>query len=72
MSSPNDSTDATTSPPADHGHDAAPSGPAYWLVTGTSAVIVALACWLAVKYLVWPGEGGDGHIKRRILREEEP
>jgi hypothetical protein len=36
-----------------------------------AVAIVALTFVLAIKYLIWPGERGDQHIKRRILEDEE-
>lgn len=43
-----------------------------WTVVGISVVIVAFAFYLAIRYLFWPGERDDAHIKRRILRDESP
>ena len=76
MSSPLDETE---------GHEAeatlvatGPTAPAYrpgpweWTVVAISVVIVAVAIYLAIRYLIWPGERDSSHIKRRILRDETP
>lgn len=68
---PTTETTAHTGETAGGHGSAAPDGPAYWVVTGISTAVVALALYLAVRYLFWPGETSDDHIKRRILREEE-
>jgi hypothetical protein len=36
-----------------------------------AVAIVVLTFVLAIKYLIWPGERQDEHIKRRILDDEE-
>lgn len=39
-------------------------------VVGVSVVIVIITFYLAVRYLLWPGESDDSHIKRTILEDE--
>ena len=45
-------------------------GPGDCLIVVLSVIVVAVATYLAIRYLLWPGETGAEHIKRRILREE--
>jgi len=73
VTEPNPSTEITAhteEPAGAHGGEA-PGGPAYWAVISLSTAIVAVAFYLAARYLLWPGETEDDHIKRRILHEEE-
>jgi hypothetical protein len=42
-----------------------------YTVIVVAVAIVVLTFVLAIKYLIWPGERGDQHIKRRILEDEE-
>lgn len=39
----------------------------YYLVLVSSSVIVLTTIYYAIKWLIWPGETNDDHIKRRIL-----
>jgi hypothetical protein len=41
------------------------------LVEGVAMAIVAVTLYLAIRYLVWPGEGEADHIKRQVLDGEE-
>lgn len=54
------------------GADEEPSAAAEWTVFGLSSALVAVTIYLAIRYLIWPGETSEDHIKRRILREEDP
>lgn len=37
-----------------------------------AAVILIYACFRAVLLTVWPGERETCHIKRRVIRDEDP
>jgi len=53
------------------GGSSASVGTVEWtMVVVVSAAIVAITFYLAVLYLVRPGEHDDEHIKRQILDEE--
>lgn len=53
------------------GGSSASVGTIEWtMVVLVSSVIVAITLYLAVLYLVRPGEHDDEHIKRQILDEE--
>jgi len=63
-----DTSEFTTST---HGrHNSAPEGIIYYLVFGISAIIVIAVFVWAIKYLFWPGEKGEDHIKRQILEDD--
>ncbi len=44
-----------------------PNGPMYYIVLIGSSLIVLAAIYYSVKWLIWPGEKSEDHIKRRIL-----
>lgn len=51
-----------------HGrHNTAPDGIMYYLVLIVAAAIVAAVFYWAIKYLFWPGEKSEDHIKYKIL-----
>jgi hypothetical protein len=55
----------------DHGADGSrPEGLFDYGVIVVSTAIVAVTLYLAVRYLVWPGERSGSHIKRTILDSE--
>lgn len=67
MSRPESQTNATTeeADPPDR-----PDGIFDYTVIGVSTAIVAVTFYLAVRYLLWPGEQAETHIKRTVLEEE--
>ncbi len=51
-------------------HGAGPESRWDYLIIGVVAVIVAIALFFTVKWLIRPGEGSGKHIKRMILSEQ--
>lgn len=45
-----------------------PDGPLYYIVLIGAGLIVLATIVLSVKWLIWPGEKSDEHIKRKILK----
>lgn len=48
-------------------HGAGPESRWDYLIIGVIAAVVLLTLFLSVKWLVKPGEGSAGHIKRTVL-----
>lgn len=44
-----------------------PDGPLFYIVLIGAGLIVLVTIILTVKWLIWPGEKSDDHIKRKIL-----
>ncbi|MFH5833401.1 hypothetical protein ACG2F4_15755 [Halalkalibaculum sp. DA3122] len=49
---------------------APPDGPLYYLVLIISSLIVIGVVYYTVKWLIWPGEQSEDHIKRKILEDQ--
>ena len=47
-----------------------PDGPLYYIVLIGAGLIVLATVVLSVKWLIWPGEKSDEHIKRKILKSD--
>ena len=41
------------------------------VVVSIALAVVVLAYYLAIKNTIWPGEDEPGHIKRRILEDDQ-
>lgn len=65
-------TQSETRPPEGGHHGGTPESLTLfdYGAVGISVVLVAMTFYLAIKYLIWPGEQSAGHIKRSILDEE--
>jgi len=55
--------------PAGH-HVADPAGTYEYILVIAGVIITLLVTFFTLKYFFKPGEGGAGHIKRRILRDD--
>ena len=53
-----------------HDHAAAPGGFGDLIIATVSIIIVVITLFLCVKYLLFPKEKEDTHIKKRILDDE--
>jgi hypothetical protein len=53
-----------------HDHTAAPRGIGDLIIVAISVIVVVVVLVLCVKYLFFPREREDTHIKRRILEDE--
>ena len=50
-------------------HGIGPTGNIDYIIIGTASVIVAIALFLSIKYLVKPNENNKAHIKNIVLNE---
>ena len=57
-------------PASSHDHAAAAEGIGDFLIAAISIIIVVAAFLLCIKYLLFPKEKEDTHIKKRILDDE--
>jgi hypothetical protein len=55
----------------DHAAHASHASPLEWLLVCAAAVILVWSLAAAFRYTVRPGETDPGHIKHRILRDDE-
>jgi hypothetical protein len=51
-------------------HGAGPESRWDFLIVWTMVAIVVCTLFFSAKWLIWPGEKSDGHIKRFILNNE--
>ena len=47
-----------------------PDGPLFYVIVILSTIIVLATVIYSVKWLIWPGEKSEDHIKRKILESE--
>lgn len=47
-----------------------PDGPLYYILIIISSLIVVGVFYYAIKWLIWPEEKSEDHIKRKILETE--
>ena len=51
-------------------HGAGPQSNWDYLIVSAVAIIVVATLFFSVKWLLWPGEKGEKHIKRIVLNYE--
>lgn len=50
-------------------HGAGPTGSLDYLITWTAVILVSVTLVLSVKFLVWPKETGETHIKNIVFNQ---
>ena len=50
-------------------HGVGPTGNIDYIIIGVASIIVAIALFLSIKYLIKPKEGNPNHIKNIVLDE---
>lgn len=51
-------------------HGAGPQGDLDYVIVSVAAVIVVATLFFSLKWLLWPGEKEENHIKRTVLSYE--
>ena len=51
-------------------HGGGPENNLDYLIVSVALVIVVVTLFFSVKWLIWPGEKGERHIKRIVLNYE--